>query len=527
MKLSRSDIIVSGSLVSIMIIFLQLTCDHFDQRVIQLTNSKPIGTISYRYNKVKRKFVDRFIWGNVTSLAPVYLNDSILTGERSDALIKLKSGLEIELDPNSLVTLDIIENNIGLKLEKGIIRAKSENKEGGPTFIETASGLRANIRGSDVTLSENQGTSGIFVKSGLVKIDGQETVSSGKILKLGKDGKWSLQEVHIVNLKPNDGSLILAKGNQKVINFQWDTNKKIDGYDFYLSKSPTMKNEKKTQVRSKQHKTTLSEGSWYWQVRSRKKPDSFFSNIQLINIQKFKPLDILSPADNTLIVSKPQDRIVFRWKQPKESSAVRFSLASDKKFKKIVKEEVLIAPSIVVKGLKKGKYYWKVQTEFGKNAILQTKKSDQANEKDLNGKIKIKDKMKDNVKKHVFIVDDTYRVIEQPKRLKPSSKLVVPAGLNKNVRFSWAPVIDAKFYELTIHINREKNPTVKKKIKTNYYNLQIPWQTQEILWGVKAISHPKEEGLTQKSKKTIARLDVSFSIPPAPGIISAYSKIIF
>ena len=101
MRLSKQDIIISGALVSIMMIFLRLSCNHFNQRVTRLTNAQPIGTIRYKYNKVKRKFSDRFIWGNVGSFTPVYLNDSVLTGDRSDAIIKFNSGLEIELDPNS------------------------------------------------------------------------------------------------------------------------------------------------------------------------------------------------------------------------------------------------------------------------------------------------------------------------------------------------------------------------------------------------------------------------------------------
>ena len=361
-----------------------------------------------------------------------------------------------------MVTLDIIEDNIGLKLEQGVIRAKSGQTKD-PIFVETSSGLRANIQGSDVTLSENEGTSGIFVKDGLVKIDGQEALMPGKILKLDKNGKWLLQEVHIVNLQPSDGSLILIKNNQKIMNFQWDTRKKINEYDLYLSKESTMQNSKKIRVRSKQHKLTLNEGNWYWQVRSRKKPDDFFSNIQSINIQKFTPLEILYPSDDTLLINKPQDSIIFRWKPSPQNLPARFSLASDKTFKNIIKEEVVIAPSIVVKGLKKGKYYWKVQTELNKKALLPTENSDQHNEKNSNSKLIIEDKVKKTIKKHVFVVDDTQRAIEQPKRLKPSSNFSIPAGLNKNVRFSWGSVIGASSYELEIYCNGEKEIHCQKE----------------------------------------------------------------
>ena len=205
----------------------------------------------YKYNRVKRKFSGRFIWGNVGSLTPVYLNDSILTGDHSDAMIQLKSGLNIELDPNSLVTLSVIENHIGLKLEKGVIRAKSGAKNE-PTFIETLSGLRANLQNSHVTLSENDGASGIFVQKGSVQVNGKKTVTSGKIFKRDKSGQWSLQEIHIVRLEPNNGSLIITKNNQKTIHFKWDTVKKINEYDFYISRDPTMKNKKKMRVHSKQ-----------------------------------------------------------------------------------------------------------------------------------------------------------------------------------------------------------------------------------------------------------------------------------
>ena len=212
---------------------------------------------------------------------------------------------------------------------------------------------------------------------------------------------------------------------------------------------------------------TLGNGHWYWQVLSHEKPNEFLSNIQSFNIQKFKPLDIVSPPDDTLLISKPQDSIIFRWKPSNQNSAVHFSLSSDEQFKKIVKEEVVIAPSIVVKGLKKGKYYWKVQPYFGKK-IAEGKDNFDEPEKENSSQTKKNKKKLNNIskttaQKHTFVIDDTQKKIESPKDLKPSYNFSIPAGLSKNVRFSWSSVIGANTYELEIYLNQEKKANCPEK----------------------------------------------------------------
>ena len=333
MRLSKADVVVTSVLLGTIILFSWLTYRHFNQRVEKLANAQSVGTVRYKYNKVKRKFSGRFIWEDVHSLSPVYLNDSILTGDASDALVRLESGLEIELEPNSLIKLDVIEDKIGLKLERGVIRA-NDNSGKVSVPVQTSSGISIDIQNSNVVLSQDEGSSQIFVKRGSVQVDGQsEAITSGKILELKKDGSRSLKEVQIVDLEPVDGSLILTQKPQRMVRFQWNTAQKIKEYDLYLSKDPMMKNKKVIRVRSKNYKTTLTRGKWYWQVLSHDDPQKFVSGIQSFSLERFQPIETIFPLSNPFIVRETDKSILFKWKLPDEGSTVKFSLASDHQFK--------------------------------------------------------------------------------------------------------------------------------------------------------------------------------------------------
>lgn len=78
-----------------------------------------IGDVSISQNDVRRKNLDTFSWVPASRQDKVFQNDSIYTGDRSEATIRLQDGSEIKIQPNSLITLNLKNGQMNLDLRYG------------------------------------------------------------------------------------------------------------------------------------------------------------------------------------------------------------------------------------------------------------------------------------------------------------------------------------------------------------------------------------------------------------------------
>ncbi|MCB1177063.1 MAG: hypothetical protein KDK36_05735, partial [Leptospiraceae bacterium] len=85
------------------------------------TDSDPVGKIIYRHKIAQRKDYSGFLWENLDQEDIVFNKDSIRTDEFAEAIIEIKSGSKIELDPMSMVVLNISDNKIDIILSRGSI----------------------------------------------------------------------------------------------------------------------------------------------------------------------------------------------------------------------------------------------------------------------------------------------------------------------------------------------------------------------------------------------------------------------
>ena len=531
-RLSKKDKTIIFGLLFIMLIFGLLTYRHFNQRVERISASKALGIVRYKYNSVKRKYADRFIWEDIKSYNSVYLKDSILAGEDSEALIRLNSGVEIEIDANSLIEIDIIGDSVGLSLKKGIIRAKGTQNDS--TLIKTSSGLIADIKGSDVIINQGKGEkTGVYVKSGNIEIKDNkgsyDVIGPDRMLELTSDGKWQLEEVHINTLTPEEGAIVVTKARSKQILFAWRSQLDLRAYRLYLSQDPSFENKKVIRTRNNKYSINLNKGAWYWQVFSEHNGKKASSAISSFGIQEYKTVKIVAPKNKSIVVSKPSESIVFRWKLPEGKSTVKFYLATDKRFNNIVRSDVVASSFYAVKGLRRGKYYWKVEPEFS-NRIYKDKKidKDEKTDEDKIGEDKVKKETAEiQTKENIFVVNDIPPVLKRPVNLKPSLSLTLNAGLDKNIRFSWGRVAKASSYRIKLFLDNDDTPLLNRQVDQNYFVHQIPWETKVISWEVISLLYDQRLKLIQKSKPAKARANVTYRLPEPPKILSATAKILY
>lgn len=144
-------------LASALIVFLALSYLLYDDSLlfsrIRSVQLNLIGNIVKSNNDVRRKNFDTFSWVPAFRKDPIYENDSIFTGERSEAELHLSEGAVIKVAPNSLITLNLKNGQMLLDLRYGNIdgeltpgTAIAVKTEGEEFILENRSTTRVKTR---------------------------------------------------------------------------------------------------------------------------------------------------------------------------------------------------------------------------------------------------------------------------------------------------------------------------------------------------------------------------------------------
>lgn len=386
MKLSRNDYIFT--IVSIILIFILsfLLYENIHYRSQASRNAKSIGTVTYKYHKVKRKFMDRFIWEKIIPATPVYLYDSIMTLEQSDAIIRLKSGVEISLDADTLVEIELIDNQIGLALEQGGLQTRNQSssfviKTKDDTKIVIGEGNRSRIfsKNGNTSVSVQQGKAEIIDKNNKSQI-----IKKNEILQKQKNGTWKKSEFRIHTKYPEDQSAFLLNPNEdsKGITFHSEDIDKEKARYLLISRTSTMENAKSYPLENRTSKKVhLSEGLWYWALSSEKSyilnEKNNVSPIKTLRVQKRNKIKIYQPGNNAVYIQKNGEKTVtFSWEAEKDNPIYQFTLAKDKSFHNIIYSLETTNTSVTIPSLSEGKYYWRLneKNQFLKNSSSSSNK---------------------------------------------------------------------------------------------------------------------------------------------------------
>jgi hypothetical protein len=105
------------------------------------SNNQALGVITQKVKNVQRRAKDSLTWEDVASNEKVFGYDSVLTLENSTAFIKMKDGIDLNVDQNSLITIlppgadqDALTLNLKSGSYKVSLRKGSHLKVGGVAF---------------------------------------------------------------------------------------------------------------------------------------------------------------------------------------------------------------------------------------------------------------------------------------------------------------------------------------------------------------------------------------------------------
>ncbi len=331
------------------VFFFSLYLLYFESKSGGGSGKEMMGTVSFRYKTAQRKFPDRMLWEDLEQGMPVYDRDSIRTDEASEAIVFLKSGTRIELDPQSMLVLQMKENRETLDLNEGNILVESGKKV--LSVIAGSVGLEAEL-GSRFQVTKDKDQTRVEVQMGeLDWIEGDSTK-----LKLGEkeiavngakiSTNWNL-------ITPEDSFRFFPAGQEQSVEFRWDGGE--DGILEISSKRDFTSTFFKKVSKEKNHKQNFKEGIYFWRIVS--KDGKKISEVSKFRVLPNSPVELHYPKKD---LSQEDRTVAFSWTKQKIASGYKLQISSDPNFSSPSETQLFRTNFSLT--LEPGTYYWRVQS---------------------------------------------------------------------------------------------------------------------------------------------------------------------
>lgn len=381
-----------------MLLFLFLLNDNSSFFKSRFTNQgTQIGAVDQLIRDVRRRSTDDFVWLPLNDLESVYVGDSIFTGNKSSVAIRLTTGINLWIDPNSLVVLDQVQNMMKLDLRFGNLRGHLGSNKGLPLKLNI-NDQDLDLEGKAVEFSLNKKklqTTQLKIIEGQVKLT--ESKSQKKLL-LAKKHQLNIYRgvASIGSLAPLEEEPLFVRLDQwaenknlwfsekQKLKFYWHAEGPVDRYRLIVSTKPDLSQplvNEFLKINGFEWVPSFAEGSLYWQVEVFKKGRSEASlqseviqwNLGLLTSPEWKnkmdPLMIpsnqwaetqdLSPS---AVDSRQQELSILKWDSSIKAMLYRIEFGRDPQFKEKmsyeVKEKQWSIPRLTL-----GKYYARVRSE--------------------------------------------------------------------------------------------------------------------------------------------------------------------
>ncbi|MCG9874859.1 MAG: FecR family protein [Leptospiraceae bacterium] len=478
LELDKKDwiVIVFSFLVfsfsALLFIFLEIQIHESSREVV--------GTVIYRNRVAQRRNSSSSIWSDVAQKEQVRNFDSIRTDELAEAIITLNSGTRIELDPFSMIVLNIIDEATEIQLLRGSI-------------------LVDPIENDNIKIKKGEDTT-IYFKQ-LIRIFGDESdfiqiFSNGKIEILNSIERKIYLEQHLIEMdskisndrgislgtiSPTDNSRYFVNSSQSLsITFLWK-NESSESHEFILSSDPFFREVIfRKNTNDDFLKLALYDGNYYWKIKSAKSE----SLTKRFKIKALESISSISPAEKEEISLFKGELVAFSWELSELASDYKILITKDQQ-----RNEVFLTKSsqrnAISISLPSGSYSWKVEGNGslpGSNTSSEWKKFSVSILDDANLKINQNQntipKTETNINTEKIPKLDTnlnadpknQTALLVPKAIYPLS--VVDMAKKDKLVFRWQKVPSAQNYELILRNGSSNGKEVfRKTINTNQYVL--------------------------------------------------------
>ena len=95
-----------------------------------------IGILTFKHKTIERKYDSDVIWNRIESGLVIRNKDTIRSGDFSDAVLTLKDNTQININENSMIYLDVSDDNVNLNFAYGSL-SLAQGKNGNSNLAKS------------------------------------------------------------------------------------------------------------------------------------------------------------------------------------------------------------------------------------------------------------------------------------------------------------------------------------------------------------------------------------------------------
>jgi hypothetical protein len=350
-------------------------------------NQKPIAYVNNTKDEISRRPVTRLLWQLVSDGDPIFPGEAIRTSALGEARIQFAdSERYIDIEPDSLIVINLSENEISLDLMDGSFQVNQGNQTSaptGPTLTLNSSNGKVDLSQATASLSKSTQGIDLQVLKGKAKIEshGQtRDIESGKSGGLGAQGlSFNQEDLQIISPASGKPFYINPEAVQPVV-FQWKGFPTKAQISLQLGSSRKELKLKGDNLDGK-FSLDLSPGKYFWKLVAKDK-----SSQKIIGESGLYRLEIIprlapsatAPEDKSVFSRvESQMKVSFHWVRPDQAKLVTVDVWSDPGLKSQVLSKTLVKEDMYEGQFPDGDYYWRVSASY------------EGLDKQINGKIQM------------------------------------------------------------------------------------------------------------------------------------------
>jgi hypothetical protein len=322
----------------------------------------PIGNLVRKAHSVQDRAPGSLSWYPLAPGDAVSQNDTVMTGASSTAVIEMKEGGEVALEPFTLVRFNQAAgqstDRLALEINRGSIKVRSQKTEMRLAFRDGSVHVRPQ---SEIVVM----STGEKAESTLEVTLGAATVErAGKIVALTPGQAVAMTQAPAPpavltrfiarNVLPASGHQAFFTGAKAQVTFTWDGDADAQ---IEWDASPEMAASHLVVASANRASVAFSAGKYYWRLTK---------NGVRSNVQDFTVLQEAKYVVNTgMSLSKAKEgmEIPLRWAPVPDAEGYLFELSRNDTFTQIEKTQQLKQPETTLAPLGKGKFFWRVQAQ--------------------------------------------------------------------------------------------------------------------------------------------------------------------
>ncbi|KYG63590.1 hypothetical protein AZI87_14415 [Bdellovibrio bacteriovorus] len=343
-----------------------------------------IGDVAISQNDVRRKNLDTFSWLPASRKDSVYQNDSIFTGDRSEATIRLQDGTQIRIEPNSLITLNLKNGQMNLDLRYGnlvgeLAQGSSLTVKSGTEEFKLESTPGTAEKPKIQFNKAHSGTVDLKLISGDVKyVDKKKkavkALPKNTVVAVDKKGEVKQVEKPQLSLTTANNVNYLRMNPDDPLPFEWQSKGPVSRYELEISPAQDFSTVAVSKITS-ETKTAVTEplepGAYYWRLKAfdHNGQVSAVSPVQNVQVTHLAGPQIVTPTQaaqiNLELKVKPKEELAttteVQWRAQPVLKNFTWQVSQDPEFQTILKEEQTTNLAAVTPKLPSGTYWVRVQ----------------------------------------------------------------------------------------------------------------------------------------------------------------------